>query len=168
MRSQRAIAKGGDDMNVRTKLIGTIVVGAALLVPVAQAQRPDDQAGPRGPGAIESAQDSTQGPPDGYVFEYFGHGTAGAAGDPVRPDDRGGVRGPGAVGSLQPSTATHPDNRAGRRGPGAVTTVLVQPGSSGFDWGDALIGGLGGAGAALLLTGSAFLLLSQRNKVRTA
>jgi hypothetical protein len=43
-------------MNVRTKLIGIVVLGAALLVPVAQAQRPDDQAGARGPGANQAAQ----------------------------------------------------------------------------------------------------------------
>jgi hypothetical protein len=141
-------------MNVRTKLIGIIVLGAALLVPVAQAERPDDRAGARGPGAFASTQD-------------FGQGTAGAAGNVVRPDDRAGVRGPGAAGSAEPTVATHPDNRADPRGPGSVTAVLVEPGSSGFDWGDGLIGALGGAGLALLLTGSAFLLMNQRNKLRT-
>jgi hypothetical protein len=175
-------------MNIRTKLIGTIVLGAALLVPVAQA-RPDDQAGPRGPGAIESAQASLKAadgadvlPADSwqrYVDNPTAthpdnrggiHGPGAFTGQPavVRPDDRAGVRGPGAIGAPEPSTATHPDNLADRRGPGAVTTVLVRPGSNGFDWGDALIGGLGGAGMALLLTGSAFLIMNQRNKVRTA
>ena len=43
-------------MNARTKLIGTIAVGAALFVPVAQAQSPDDRAGLRGPGGIEAQQ----------------------------------------------------------------------------------------------------------------
>jgi hypothetical protein len=142
-------------MNVRTKLIGIIVLGAALLVPVAQAERPDDRAGARGPGAFASAQD-------------FGQDTAGAPGNVVRPDDRAGVRGPGAAGSPEPTVATHPDNRADPRGPGSVTAVLVEPGSSGFDWGDGLIGALGGAGVALLVTGSAFLLMNQRNKLRTA
>jgi hypothetical protein len=152
-------------MNTRTKLIGTIVLGAALLVPVAQA-RPDEQAGPRGPGAI-ATQISTATHPDNRGGL---HGPGAVEGQPasVRPDDRGGLRGPGAIGAPEPSTATHPDNRADRRGPGAVTAVVVQPSSNGFDWGDALIGGLGGAGMALLLTGSAFLFMNQRNKVRTA
>ncbi|MGH3837578.1 MAG: hypothetical protein ACRDSF_18020 [Pseudonocardiaceae bacterium] len=157
-------------MNVRTKLIGIIVLGAALLVPVAQAQRPDDQAGLRGPGAIESAQASTATRPDDRADRTFpaaesGHAPVDA---PVRPDDRAGVRWPTAVGSPEPLAATHPDNRADRRGPGAVTTFLVQPGSSGFDRGDGLIGGLGGAGLALLLTGSAFLFMNRRHKARTA
>ena len=153
-------------MKIRTKLIGTIVLGAALLVPVAQAQRPDDRAGPRGPGAF-AAQAPTVTHPDnrGGI-----HGPGAFEGQQavIRPDDRAGVRGPGAAGSPETPTATHPDNRADQRGPGAVTAVLVEPGSSGFDWGDALIGGLGGAGVALLLTGSAFLLMNQRSKLRTA
>jgi hypothetical protein len=154
-------------MNVRTKLIGIIVLGAALLVPIAQAQRPDDQAGARGPGAIESAQASTATHPDNRDG-IRGPGAVDGQPAVVRPDDRAGVRGPGAVGSPEPLTATHPDNRADRRGPGAFTTVAFQPGSSGFDWGDGLIGGLGGAGLALLLTGSAFLFMNQRHKARTA
>jgi hypothetical protein len=153
-------------MNVRTKLIGIIVLGAALLVPVAQAERPDDRAGARGPGAF-AAQAPTVTHPDnrGGI-----HGPGAFEGQQavIRPDDRAGVRGPGAAGSPEPTVATHPDNRADPRGPGSVTAVLVEPGSSGFDWGDGLIGALGGAGLALLLTGSAFLLMNQRNKLRTA
>jgi hypothetical protein len=152
-------------MTIRTKLIGTIAVGAALLVPVAQAH-PDDGAGLRGPGAFTSTETSAATHPDSRAG-VRGPGTVAAERVAARPDDRGGVRGPGALGSPEATVATHPDNRADRRGPGSVTAVLVEPGSSGFDWGDGLIGGLGGVGLALLLTGSAFLLLSQRNKVRT-
>ncbi len=134
-------------MNIRTKLIGTIVVGAALLAPVAQAQSPDDQAGTRGPGAIAAQQQNAAA---------------------VRPDDRGGIRGPGAA-SADLSVATHPDNRAEPRGAGAFTEpVVVSTSSNSFDWRDALIGGLGGMGTALLLAGCLFLLTSQRSKTRLA
>ena len=134
-------------MNIRTKLIGTIVVGAALLAPVAQAQSPDDQAGPRGPGAIAAQQQNAAA---------------------VRPDDRGGIRGPGAV-STDLTVATHPDNRVEPRGAGAFTEpVVVSSSSNTFDWRDALIGVLGGIGTALLLAGCLFLLMSQRNKTRLA
>jgi small neutral amino acid transporter SnatA (MarC family) len=62
-----------------------------------------------------------------------------------------------------------PDGRADTRGPGSIDTVVVQKtDSSGFDWGDAMIGSLGGVGLALLLTGAFFLLASQRNKTRVA
>jgi hypothetical protein len=166
-------------MRIRTTFIATITVGAALLAPVAQAQRPDDRAGARGPGAIDSSQTAAV----------------------THPDDRAGARGPGAVDAQrvgvqladpkygQPDrnayvpfvtdfpkyeqttvqTSDHPDNRAGARGPGAISPGLVDaPGSSAFDWGDALIGGLVGAGMALLLSGCAFLLTSQRYRARTA
>ena len=114
-------------MNARTKLIGTIVLGAALLVPVAHAQSPDDSGDLRGPGAIavlQVAATSTQIRPD--------------AADTLSPGEWQKVRG----------------------------TVVVQPASSGFDWGDALIGGVGGVGVALLLTGGFFLVASQRSKAR--
>ena len=153
-------------MTVRTKLIGIIVLGAALLVPVAQAERPDDQAGARGPGAV-AAQDSAATHPDNRAG-IRGPGAAVVTAAIVRPDDRAGARGPGAVVAAEGIVATHPDNRPERRGPGSFTSVTVQPVSDGFDWGDALIGGLGGAGMALLLTGAAFLLLSQRIRLRTA
>jgi hypothetical protein len=154
-------------MKIRTKLIGTIAVGAALLVPVAQAQSPDDRAGLRGPGAIASTQGSAATHPDNRAGTR-GPGTVAGQHAVVRPDDRGGARGPGAVGSPEATPAMHPDNRAAPRGPGSVTTVTFQPDSIGFDWRDGLIGALGGAGVALLLTGSAFLLMSRRNKLRTA
>ncbi len=40
--------------------------------------------------------------------------------------------------------------------------------SNSFDWRDALIGGLGGMGTALLLAGCLFLLTGQRSKTRLA
>ncbi|MGI9112043.1 MAG: hypothetical protein ACR2GT_07595 [Gaiellaceae bacterium] len=158
-------------MNVRAKLVGTIVLGAALLVPVAQAQSPDDQAGLRGPGGIAALQAEASNHPDnrsaargpGAVVTQQPQTAA------ARPDDRGGMRGPGAYRSADLSAASHPDNRAEPRGAGAFTTaVLVESTSSGFDWRDALIGGLGGMGTALLLAGCLFLLMSQRNKTRMA
>ena len=103
--------------------------------------------------------------PEGFVYEYFGPGTS-VADDLVRPDDRADRTGPGYEGTsgaeyayrgMLPSDYGQPN----------VIVAVNRPGD-GFDWGDALIGGLGGAGMALLLTGSAFLLLNQRNRVRTA
>jgi hypothetical protein len=156
-------------MNARTKLIGTVILGAALLVPVAQAQHPDDRAGLRGPGAFVTAPSSashpdnraTRGP--GSVANQVPQSTAA-----IRPDDRAGARGPGAFGASDFPAANHPDNREGTRGPGSVTTTVVGVTSTGFDWGDALIGGIGGAGMALLLTGGLLLLMGQRNKTRLA
>ena len=138
-------------MNARKKLLGTVALGAVLFVPVAQAERPDDGAGLRGPGAIAAQR----------VDERFA----------VRPDDRAGVRGPGAFTTMAPAQGalSHPDNRAEPRGPGAIdATVVVRAPSSGFDVGDALIGLAGGMGLALLITGSVILLASQRNKTRIA
>jgi hypothetical protein len=201
MRSQRAIANEGDDMTIRTKLIGTIVVGAALLVPVAQA-RPDDEAGPRGPGAIAAEKTFVQGVTDfpssaGVDIRQITGAPTSADGKVgllpstnvrlVRhPDNRADRSGPGYDATVGDVTAVgHPDNRAERYGPGFEGSeyayrgmlpsdygqpnaiVAVERPGAGFDWGDGLIGGLGGAGLALLLTGSAFLILNQRNKVRT-
>ena len=156
-------------MNVRTKLIGTIALGAALLVPVAQAESPDDRAGLRGPGGIAALQEApTSNHPDNRAVRGPGAATAVDSQIAMRPDDRAGVRGPGAYGPVELSGTSHPDNRAGTRGPGSVETVVVTSASTGFDWGDAMIGGLGGVGTALLLTGCFFLLASQRSKARLA
>lgn len=157
-------------MNARTKLIGTVAIGAALLVPVAQAQSPDDRAGLRGPGGIAAQQaGGASNHPDNRAVRGTGV-AAPTANLAVRPDDLAGTRGPGAYSPAAPTTAaiSHPDNRAESRGPGSVDSVVVVAGSSGFDWGDALIGSLGGVGAALLLTGCFFLLAGQRNKTRLA
>ena len=158
-------------MNARTKLIGTIAVGAALFVPVAQAQSPDDRAGLRGPGGIAAQQvGGAATHPDNRAERGTGI-AAPATNLAARPDDRAGTRGPGAYSSpaLTTGAISHPDNRAESRGPGSVdTAVVLVSASSGFDWGDAMIGGLGGVGAALLLTGCFFLVASQRNKTRLA
>ena len=140
-------------MTARTKLttVTALVVAAAFLVPVAQAQHPDNRA-PRGPGGIALEQQSTI----------------------VRPDDRAGPRGPGAIdmqsATTTSSTPTRPDDRAGVRGPGAFEqpTVVVTQSSTGFDWSDAFVGALGGIGTAFLLTGALFLLLGQRTRTRIA
>ena len=159
-------------MNARKKLIGTVILGAALLVPVAQAQHPDDRAGLRGPGAFATEQPSASHPDNRAVHgvgsidllqQQLQKSTAA-----IRPDDRAGARGPGAVGASDFSAANHPDNREGTRGPGSIATVEAGSISTGFDWGDALIGGIGGAGTALLLTGGFLLVMGQRNRTRLA
>ena len=157
-------------MNARTKLIGTIALGSALLVPVAQAQSPDDRAGLRGPGGIAATQAATTSShPDNRAVRGPGAVASSSSQTAIRPDDRAGLRGPGAHSSTAVAAASHPDNRAEARGPGSLGTVVVlQASSSGFDWGDAMIGSLGGVGAALLLTGCFFLLTGQRNKTRLA
>jgi hypothetical protein len=156
-------------MNAWTKLIGTIVLGAALFVPVAQAVSPDDHAGLRGPGGIAALQaGGAANHPDNRAVR--GTGVAAATTIAVRPDDRSGARGPGAYTPASPTTGaiSHPDNRGDARGPGSIDSVVVVSSSSGFDWGDAMIGSLGGVGAALLLMGCFFLLASQRNNTRVA
>jgi hypothetical protein len=156
------------EVSVRTVLVPLLVLVAASLAPPALAGRPDDRAGARDPGAI-GGQLSSSVRPDGRagaraagVYEAAELATA------VRPDDRGGARGPGTVGSLQLSLPARPDDRDGVRGPGALTTVVVQPASTAFDWGDALIGSLGGIGMALMLTGVLFLVMGRRRKARIA
>jgi hypothetical protein len=138
-----AVETKGDRMNKRKKLVGTIAVGAALLVaPIAQARHGDDLTATHAAPIVSTEASSL-----------------------VRPDDRAGLRGTddGAV------SVSRPDDRAGVRGyssvPVHVTTAAT---SDGFDWIDALIGGVGGIATALLVMGVAFLLLSQRNSPRTA
>ena len=176
-------------MNARTKLIGTVVLGAALLAPVAQAQRPDDQAGPRGPGAVAAEETFVQG-----VTDFPGPSQAAPQvdGAPVRGDVKDGLgatsRSVVIVGDDKRDIGTSPSdgvlvgddkwNVAGQYNQYAYRRALPQDldaapaqvvsTSAGFDWGDAAIGGLGGAGLALILTGFAFLVASQRNKARTA
>jgi hypothetical protein len=153
------------------KLIGTIAVGAALFVPVAQAQSPDDRAGLRGPGGIAAQQaGEASSHPDNRAVRGTAVAEAATTQLAVRPDDRAGARGPGAYSAATTTNGaiSHPDNRAESRGPGSVDKVVVVSSASGFDWGDAMIGSLGGVGAALLLTGCFFLVASQRNKTRLA
>jgi len=102
-------------MNRIAKLTGTALVAAALLAPAAWADRPDDLAGPRGPGAIAA------------------------------------------------------QNAPGPRGPGAFADVtVVETAESSFDWRDAAIGGVGGVGLALLVTGGGVLVLTQTRRTRPA
>jgi hypothetical protein len=153
-------------MKARTTLLMTMALAAAIATPVAYAGGPDDRAGARGPGGIAAQQlQAPIRPDDRAVRGTGGIGSAEAAAV-SRPDDRSGMRGPGAIDSVQLSQ--HPDNRAEARGPGAITTVTAPSASSGFDWNDALIGGLAGVGTALLATGCCFLLVSRRNTSRFA
>jgi hypothetical protein len=132
-------------MKARNALIPTVVLTAALLAPSALAQRSDDRAGTRGPGVIAATQSS------------------------IRPDDRGGTRGPGEYASERGAgTSVRPDDRTGARGPGGLTPSVVEPTSTGFDWGDAFIGGLCGVGIALVLMGTLFLVTSRRSKPKFA
>jgi hypothetical protein len=126
-------------MNARTRLIGTVALGAALLVPVAQAERPDDAGGLRGPGAIATQQANEAS---------------------TMPDATSINRG---------ANALSPENSADPRGPGAIDAVVVkETPSSGFDFGDALIGLASGMGLALLITGGVILLANGRSKTRLA
>jgi hypothetical protein len=128
-----------------TLVITAALVTAAIAAPVAGAERPDDRGGMRGPGAIASLQ-------------------PGAA---RQPDSRARAR-PGELAVSQPTAIVRPDDRPGSRGPGVLASVVVAPRASTFDWSDALLGGLGGAGIALLLTGGIFVAASHRRGPRTA
>jgi hypothetical protein len=147
-------------------LLGPVVVAAAIATPVALGS-PDDRPGLRGPGGI-SAQHARIATHPGDRDGLRGPGALASAQaeTALRPDDRAGARGPGAIDGMPSSL--HPDNRAEARGPGALTTVVAQPSSSGFDWNDALIGGLAGVGTALLFTGCCFMFLGRRNTKRFA
>jgi hypothetical protein len=103
-------------------LVGTLLVGMALLAPVASADSPYDWPSANRPGGVAAHE------------------------APVRPDDRPGPRGPGAF------------------SPG----VVVESADSGFDWRDATVGGVAGVGTALLVTGGAVLVLTQRRRPRPA
>jgi hypothetical protein len=152
-------------MKARRTLLTTFALAAAIATPAAYAGGPDDRAGARGPGAIAAQQSQAPTRPDDRAVRGTG-GIASVAVTSRRPDDRGGMRGPGAIGSVQLSQ--HPDNRAESRGPGAIATVTTPSASSGFDWNDALIGGLAGMGTALLATGFFILLVSRRSTSRFA
>ena len=153
-------------MNLRTTLMGTLAA-VAIVAPIAQAVNPDDRAGARGPGGISAAQYVNGRHPDNRAgLRGPGALTATEVTAVGRPDDRADRRGPGAVGTAQPSL--HPDNRAGARGPGAGTTYAPQPTASRFDWNDALIGGVAGVGAALLIAGCCFIVVSRRSTTHFA
>ncbi len=153
-------------MRSRTRFFGTLVLAASIAAPVAQAERPDDRSGTRGPGAVSAEQAAIATRPDDRAgLRGPGAATSTEAAPTVtRPDDRAGRRGPGAVSTL---TTLRPDDRDGTRGPGALTTFAAQPGSTGFDWNDAFIGGLVGLSTALLLTGGLLVLASRRDPNRS-
>jgi hypothetical protein len=83
----------------------------------------------------------------------------------VRPDDRADRKLPFAT--SDGGLVTGENKRDVRVGVNYEPTLVAST-PRGFDWGDGLVGGLGGAGLALLLTGSAFLFMNQRQKARTA
>jgi hypothetical protein len=97
---------------------------------------------------------------------------SGAASSPasVSPDDRASYR--GTSGTLAP-TSLAPDDRGFARNVGVIEPrtipVAVATTPSGFDWGDAAIGGTLGLGFALLGAGAILIALRHRRGVlRTA
>jgi hypothetical protein len=77
------------------------------------------------------------------------------AGTGVRGDAQAHERTISPSRSVVTSTAAHD-------GSASISTTPVVVGPDGFDWGDAVIGALGGMGFALLPGGLAFLALGQR------
>jgi hypothetical protein len=155
-------------VNTSTRLIGTIAIGALLVAPAARAGGPDDNPGPRGPGAIAALQTGIARHPDNLAAARGPGAIAAGQATPAvtRPDDRGGPRGPGAV-SASAVPATLPDSVDARRSFPLTPTVVAATETS-FDWGDAIVGAVGGMGAVLLVFGSAFLLVNQRKRTRAA
>jgi hypothetical protein len=126
----------------RNILIATVAAGIAALAPTTAGASPHDP--PLGTGATVSQQ-STH----------------------VRPDDRAGARG-AFEGAAVSSVAVRPDDRAGIHGPGTPPPTNLVRSPDGFDWRDGFIGGAGGAGVALLLTGLLFLVANRRTRTRIA
>ena len=133
------------------------------MVPVAQAKHGDDLTAPHGAVIVSTLASSGVRPDDRAGLRGADDAVIGLV---SRPDDRAGVRGADdAVIGL----VSRPDDRAGVRGPSTAPVHFAGVATSdGFDWIDALIGGVGGVATALLIMGGAFLLLSQRNRTRTA
>ena len=126
----------------RNILIAMVATGIAALAPTTAGASPHDL--PLGTGATAS-QLSTH----------------------VRPDDRAGARGVFEV-TAGSSVAARPDDRAGIHGPGTPPPTSIARSFDGFDWRDAFIGGAGGVGIALLLTGLLFLVAGRRTRTRIA
>jgi hypothetical protein len=127
-------------MKARNMLIGMLVVVIAVLIPATAAANRDIR-----PGTAGAASQSSH----------------------VRPDDRAGARGAfeGAAGN---AVVVRPDDRSGFHGPGTPPQTSLVRSSDPFDWQDAFVGGLGGVGIALLLTGLLFLAASRRTRTRIA
>ncbi|HET7854824.1 MAG TPA: hypothetical protein VFL41_00040 [Gaiellaceae bacterium] len=129
-------------------------LAAAVAAPAATAGSPDDRPFYRGPAEQAPAAVS----PDDRPF-YRGPAQS------VSPDDRPFYRGP-AVSA--PATVS-PDDRPFYRASTAPLTSAIVPipvrevsSSSGFDWGDAAIGGT--FGLALALCGLGAILIAQRRR----
>jgi hypothetical protein len=137
--SHRAISHKESDVKARNTLIATLAAGIAVLAPATAVASPHDL--PLGAGTTATQQ--------------------------VRPDDRAGARGAADLVTAN-TAAARPDDRAGNRGPGAPIRPSVVDTSNGFDWRDALIGGLTGVGIALMLMGALFLVTGRRTRARVA
>jgi hypothetical protein len=136
-----------------TRAIALSLAAAAVIVPAAQAERPDDRAGRIGVGATSSAA-----APDAFeraLNTELGAYSAGAEDAAMVPDafER-------ALNTALQATATRPDDRSGWGGldvvpepPIAASSVA---GADGFEWADAAVGA--GAALGLLLAGMALLL----------
>jgi len=116
-------------MMLSAKYVGGVLAVAvgAFLVPATLAAGPDDQADPRGPGAVAAT----------------------ALVVTARPDDRAEARGPGTV---RPA-AVRPDDRAETRGPGATTGTAIVVSETGFDWGPVALVAVIAVVAALVVGG---------------
>jgi len=127
-------------MKARNTLIGMLVVVIAVLIPATAAAQRD-----------------------------FRPGTAGAKpqSSHIRPDDRAGARG-AFEGAAVTAVVVRPDDRAGLHGPGTPPETNLVRSSDESDWQDAFVGGLGGVGIALLLTGLLFLAAGRRTRTRIA
>ena len=101
-----------------------VALTAALVPPAFALSRPDDQAEPRGPGAISATPTLVT----------------------IRPDDRAEPRGPGVL----PSASVRPDDRA-THGVGSTVMPVVVAESSEFDWRYVTIAGSVAVLAALVV-----------------
>jgi len=147
-------------MKAPVALAAAVFAAAAFAIPatadtLAQGHvRPDDRAGILGPGRV----------------------TGPAATIVVRPNDRAGLQGPvgSSTGAIQSFGNVRPDDRFGARGTGGPSTppipapIVVRVATRGFDWNDAAIGAVAGAGLILLLLGAALLHRHARTEPRTA
>ena len=93
--------------------------------------------------------------------DNWGADTKDQAVSQVRPDDRAGPLGIGAV-------TARPDNHAGIRRVAPVREAVVHAQSTGFDWGDAAIGGAFVLTLALLAMGATLISLRRRSSPKPA
>jgi hypothetical protein len=93
--------------------------------------------------------------------DNWGADTKDQAVSQVRPDDRAGPLGIGAV-------TARPDDRLGIRGVAPARAAVVHAQSTGFDWGDAAIGGAFVLTLALLGMGATLISLRRRSSPKPA